>query len=221
MKDLGTNAKLDKKGAVSGIRSSWLQLNEVSLESFEKLCFEILTLVDAPDDISSTSLKLAAVLSLEVLANRFPTHDKVFSMCLGSVCRRICSNNFSLSSNCLRTAGALVNALGPRALPELPSLMECLLRKSHDVSTADEETKRGVGATGSSNSVHSLYMSILLTLEAVVNNLAGFLNPYLGDILRLVVLHPLSFSTSDLKLKLKADVVRKLITEKISVSRFT
>ncbi|KAI3471008.1 hypothetical protein Pfo_027671 [Paulownia fortunei] len=218
VKDLGTNEKFEKKGSMSSLRSLWLHLNETSLESFEKLCLEILTLLDAPDDVSSTSLKLAAVSALEVLANRFPSHDRVFRMCLGSVCRRICSDNSALSNHCLRATGALVNALGPRALPELPSVMECVLRKSRDVSSVAAETKRTVNsATGSSNSVDSLFMSILLTLEAVVNKLAGFLNPYLGDILRLVVLHPLSFSPSVLKLKLKADVVRKLITEKIPV----
>ncbi|KAK6117849.1 hypothetical protein DH2020_048412 [Rehmannia glutinosa] len=218
VKDLDTNAKLEKKGSISSLRSLWLNLNKTSLESFENLCLEILTLLDAPDDVSSTSLNLAAVSALEVLANRFPSHDRIFSKCLGSVCRKICSDNSALSSHCLRATGALVNAIGPKALPELPSVMECVLRKSRDVSSVAKETKRTVdSATVSSNSVDSLFMSILLTLEAVVNKLAGFLNPYLGDILRLVVLHPLSFTSSAPKLKLKADVVRKLITEKIPV----
>ncbi|KAK4436389.1 hypothetical protein Salat_0802600 [Sesamum alatum] len=218
VKDLGSNPKLEKKGSISSLRSLWQNLNETSLESFDNLCLEILTLFDASDDDSSTSLNLAAISALEVLANRFPSHDRVFSVCLGSVCKRICSDNSSLSSHCLRATGALVNALGPRALPELPNVMECVLRRSRDVSSVALETKRTVnGATGSSNSVESLFMSILLTLEAVINKLAGFLNPYLADILRLVVLHPLSFSPLELKLKLKADIVRKLITEKIPV----
>ncbi|KAL0382271.1 UNVERIFIED_CONTAM: hypothetical protein Scaly_0514400 [Sesamum calycinum] len=218
VKDLGTNAKLVKKGSISSFRSLWLNLKETSLESFDNLCLEILTLLDASDDDSSTSLNLAAISALEVLANRFPSHDRVFTVCLGSVCKRICSDNSSLSSHCLRATGALVNALGPRALPELPNVMECVLRRSRDVSSVAVETKRTVNrATGSSNSVESLFMSILLTLEAVVNKLAGFLNPYLADILRLIVLHPLSFSPLELNLKLKADIVRKLITEKIPV----
>ncbi|KAL0452592.1 UNVERIFIED_CONTAM: hypothetical protein Slati_1237300 [Sesamum latifolium] len=218
VKDLGTNAKLVKKGSISSFRSLWLNLNETSLESFDNLCLEILTLLDASDDDSSTSLSLAAISALEVLANRFPSHDRVFSVCLGSVCKRICSDNSSLSSHCLRATGALVNALGPRALPELPNVMECVLRRSRDVSSVAVETKRTVNsATGSSNSVESLFMSILINLEAVVNKLAGFLNPYLGDILRLIVLHPLLFSPLELKLKLKADILRKLITEKIPV----
>ncbi|KAL8051037.1 hypothetical protein ABFS82_06G118900 [Erythranthe guttata] len=213
VKDLGTGAKLKKKGSVSSIRSSWQQLDEVSLKSFEKLCSSIKKLLDdAREDISSTSLELAAVSALEVLANRFPSHDDVYSKCLKSVCKRICSDNSALSSHCLRATGALVNALGPKALEELPSVMKCVLEKF------PAETKKTVdSAIGSSSSVDSLFMSVLLTLEAVVNKLAGFLNPYLTRILQLVVLHPLSFSSSDPKLKLKADVVRKLITEKIPV----
>ncbi|KAL7108551.1 hypothetical protein ACP275_06G119100 [Erythranthe tilingii] len=90
--------------------------------------------------------------------------------------------------------------------------MKCVLEKF------PAETKKTVdSAIGFSSSVDSLFMSVLLTLEAVVNKLAGFLNPYLTRILQLVVLHPLSFSSSDPKLRLKADVVRKLITEKIPV----
>lgn len=218
VKDLGTNTKIEKKDSMSSLRRSWLNLNKISQESFEDLCMEILTLLDASDASSSTSMKVAAVSALEVLGDRFPSQDKIFSKCLGSVCRRICSDNTILSSHCLRATGALVNALGPRALPELPSVMDSVLRRSCDVSSAIAEIQRtDVSATWSS-SQNSLFMSILLTLEAVISNLVGFLNPYLGNILKLVVLHPLSFSPTDLKLKLKAEVVRKLITEKIPVS---
>ncbi|XP_057776784.1 uncharacterized protein At3g06530 isoform X2 [Salvia miltiorrhiza] len=217
VKDLGTNTKIDKKDSVSSLRSLWVNLNKTSEESFEKLCLEILSLLDAPDDSSSTSLKLAAVSALEALANRFPSQDKIFSMCFGSVCRGICSDNTILSSHCLRATGALVNALGPRALPELPGVMDSILGRSRDVSSAVAEIQRTHNNATWSSSEYSLFLSILLTLEAVISKLAGFLNPYLGDILKLVVLHPLSFSSTDHKLKLKADVVRKLITEKIPV----
>ncbi|KAL6531214.1 hypothetical protein OROHE_014283 [Orobanche hederae] len=218
VKDLATNAKLEKKGSTSRLRSLWLHLNEDSLESFENLCLEILKLLDTRDDASHTSSKLAAISALEVLANSFPSHDRVFGMCLGTVCRKICSDNPALSSHCLRATGVLINALGQRALPELPSVMECMLRKSRDVSLVDVETVRTAdGATISTNSVDSLFMSILVILEATVDKLAGFLNPYLGDILKLILLHPLSVGFSVVKLKSKADVVRKLITEKIPV----
>ncbi|KAH6815169.1 hypothetical protein C2S51_019989, partial [Perilla frutescens var. frutescens] len=217
LKNLATDTKTDKKHPMPSLKSLWLNLNETSQKSFENLCLEILTLLDALDDSSSTSLKLAAVSALEVLADRFPSQDKIFSKCLGSVCRGICSDNTILSSHCLRATGALVNALGPRALLELPSVMDSLLSRSRDVSSAVSDIQRKDNSTTWSSSQNSLFMSILLTLEAVISKLAGFLNPYLGEILKLVVLHPLSFTPTDLKLKLKAEVVRKLITEKIPV----
>ncbi|GER49927.1 ARM repeat superfamily protein [Striga asiatica] len=212
MKDLAVNEKVEKKGSMSSLRNLWLNLDVASLESFETLCLEILKLLDDQDDVLSTSLKLTAVSSLEVVANTFPSHYRVFSMCLGTVCRKICSDNSALSSHCLRATGALVNALGPKSLPELPNVMECVLRKFRDVTNVDVEIKRTVdGVKVKSNSVDSVFMCALLTLEAVVDKLAGFLNPYLGDILRLVLLHPLSFSISMPKLKSKADVVRLLL----------
>ena len=64
----------------------------------------------------------------------------------------------------------------------------------------------------------SLLLSILVTLEAVVEKLGGFLNPYLADILDLLVLHPEYASELDMKMKLKAAMVRKLLSEKIPVS---
>lgn len=217
VKDFDMHATLDKKGFISGHRNLWIHLNEVSLKSFENLCLELLNLLDASDDVSSTSLKLAAVSTLEVLASRLTSHYSVFTTCLGSVCKRICVDNSSLSCHCLRAAGALISALGPKALPELPGIMDSMLMKSRDVYLVTEENKAFIyGAGGPSNSADIL-MSILLTLEAVINNLGGFLNPYLGDILKLVMLHPLSLSISELKLKSKANAVRKLITDKIPV----
>lgn len=217
VKEFDMHATLEKKGLISGHRNSWIHLNEVSLKSFENLCLELLNLLDASDDVSSTSLKLAAVSTLEVLASRLTSHDSVFTTCLGSVCKRICVDNSSLSCHCLRAAGALISALGPKALPELPGIMDSMLMKACDVYSVTAENKAIIyGAAGSSNSADIL-MSILLTLEAVINNLGGFLNPYLGDILKLVMLHPLSLSISELKLKSKANTVRKLITDKIPV----
>nr|GFB84727.1 hypothetical protein [Tanacetum cinerariifolium] len=45
----------------------------------------------------------------------------------------------------------------------------------------------------------------------------GFLNPYLGRIFELLVLRPQYANNSGSKLKLKADAVRKLVTEKVPV----
>ncbi|KAK3026432.1 hypothetical protein RJ639_041444 [Escallonia herrerae] len=212
--------KHERRGLNTSLRSSWLLLDESALESFSRMCLTIVKLVDDTDDYADTSLKLAAVSALEVLANRFPSNDSVFNLCLASVTKNIPSDNSAVSSTCLRTAGALINVLGPRALSELPCIMEHMLKKSRIVSPE----VGGIISCGDdnasiilSNFKESIFSSILVTMEAVIDKLGGFLNPYLGDIIELVVLHPEYAHTSDPKLKLKADVVRKLITERIPV----
>ncbi|XP_073126244.1 uncharacterized protein At3g06530 isoform X2 [Henckelia pumila] len=216
VKGFGMHSTLEK-GLIPGGRNLWIQLNEISLKSFENLCLELLTLLDASDDVSSTSLKLAAVSTLEVLASRLPSHDSIFTTCLGSVCKRICVDNSTLSCHCLRAAGALISALGPKALPELPGIMDSMLMKAHDVYSVTAENKTIIYSAAELSNSADILVSILLTLEAVIDNLGGFLNPYLEDILKLVMLHPLSSSISELKLKSKAITVRKLITDKIPV----
>jgi U3 small nucleolar RNA-associated protein 10 len=201
--------------------STWLHINESSVESFEKMSSEIIRLVDESTDDSKASLKLAAVSALEVLANRFPSNYSIYSMSLASITKGITSHNLAVSSSCLRTTGALINVLGPRSLAELPRIMENVTKISGEVSScSDLKTKCDDGNTpvAVSSSKDSLILSILFTLEAVVDKLGSFLNPYLGDILEILVLHPEYVSGADLKLKLKADAVRKLLTEKIPVS---
>ncbi|KAK3033239.1 hypothetical protein RJ639_033119 [Escallonia herrerae] len=220
-KDSGTvKPKHERRGLNTSLRSSWLLLDESALESFSRMCLTIVKLVDDTDGYADTSLKLAAVSALEVLANRFPSNDSVFNLCLASVTNNIRSDNSAVSSTCLRTAGALINVLGPRALSELPCIMEHMLKKSRILSPE----VGGIINCGDdnasiilSNFKESIFSSILVTMEAVIDKLGGFLNPYLGDIIELVVLHPEYALTSDPKLKLKADLVRKLITERIPV----
>uniref|UniRef100_A0A0V0J264 Putative ovule protein n=1 Tax=Solanum chacoense TaxID=4108 RepID=A0A0V0J264_SOLCH len=220
VKDTGfVGLKHEKRGPALSSRISWFHLDENSLQSLDTLCLEILKLVNSQSE-SSSSLKLAAVSTLEVLANRFPSDNSVFSACLDSVSKSICTDNSALSSSCLRTTGALINVLGPKALPQLPFVMEGMIKQSHnDLSTVTAETKPtdGDASTVSSIQNDSVLMSILLALEAVVNKLGGFLNPYLGDILELMLLKPQYTYTSELKLKLKADSVRKLIAERVPV----
>ncbi|KAM3682910.1 hypothetical protein ACJW31_12G106500 [Castanea mollissima] len=200
--------------------STWLHMDESSVETFEKMSSEIILIVDESTDDSNASLKLAAVSALEVLANRFPSNYSIYSMSLASVTKGITSHNLAVSSSCLRTAGALINVLGTRSLAELPRIMENLIKISGEVSScSDLKTKCDDDNTSVavSTSKDSLILSILITLEAVVDKLGSFLNPYLGDIMKILVLHPEYLSEADLKLKLKADVVRKLLTEKIPV----
>lgn len=188
-------------------------MDESAVNSFHKMCEKIVGLVDDSAD-SSNSLKLPAVLALEVLANSFPSNHSIFSACLASVTRYIGSHDLAVCSGCLQTTGALVNVLGPRSLPELPSIMENVIKIS-DVNSMQSVDKTHVTL---STINESYTLSVLVVLEAVIDKLGGFLNPYLGDIIKILVLHPDYASGSDLKLKLKADTVRRLVSEKIPVS---
>ncbi|MBA0790029.1 hypothetical protein Gohar_014701, partial [Gossypium harknessii] len=187
-----------------------LHLDDTTLEYFQKMCAEIVQIVDDSIDESNVSLKLAALSTLDILAQRFSSNHSVFGMCLASVMKGISSDNMAVSSSCLKTTGTLVNVLGPKALAELPCMMENVIRKSRGISVSTNLESRSDEST-------SILLSILITLEAVVEKLGGFLNPYLGDIIELMVLHPAYVSASDLKLKTRADLVRKLLTDKIPV----
>lgn len=210
------DAKRGKKELTSTSRNSWIHLDEDSLEVFNTMCLVILKFIDDPASDSSTQLKLAAITTIEVLASRFPSDNSVFHLCLASVCKSICADISAVSSGCLRTTGALVNVLGPKALPELPCIMRNLRDFSNSVTSISDETdSRSIASSELSG---SLFMSILVSLEAVVDKLGGFLSPYLGYILELLVLCPQYTSTTEEKLKLKADDIRRLIARKVPVS---
>lgn len=137
---------------------------------------EILKIVDDSVNTSKhASLRLSSISTLESLVTVFPSSDSVFNTCLATVIKHIHSEDLAISSGCFRTVGALINVLGPRALPELPSIMNHVFQRCDDMS---------------SNSNESLFMSILVTIEAVIDKLGGFLNPYLPQILELVILRP-------------------------------
>lgn len=193
-------------------RNPWLNLDDDAVESFGKMCEEIVHLIDETDDEPGVPAKRAAISTLEVLASRFPTDHPIFSKCLASVAEGISSKNLGVSSSCLRTTGALINVLGLKALAELPRIMKNLVKQSHEVSSA---SKSGGNARAE---VQLLMLSVLVTLEAVIDKLGGFLNPFLGDIIRLMVLQPEYVSDSDKNLKSKANAIRKLLTDKIPVS---
>ncbi|GFY84406.1 ARM repeat superfamily protein [Actinidia rufa] len=196
VKDSGTTKpKPERRRLASNSSSSWLNLDESTEESFKQMCLEIVKLIDDSVDDSKTSLKVAAVAALEVLVYKFPSNYSIFSMCLATVTKNIQSDNLAVSSCCLRTTGALINVLGPRALPELPHIMENVLRRSHVFSSFSAITMSGEDNTPnmSTDSKESLFASILLVLEAIIDKLG------------------------DSKSKLNANVVRNLITEKIPV----
>ena len=208
--------KHNKRILNSSIRSSWLQFDELTLQRFEQMCHEILEIVDDTANTSKqSSLRLSAVSTIEVLVTVFPSSDSIFNTCLATVIKHIHSDDLAVSSGCFRTVGALINVLGPRALPELPNIMDNVFKRCINSETQDSDD---MSLSGSSNSKETLFMSILVTIEAVIDKLGGFLNPYLARIFELLVLRPQYANNSCSKLLLKADAVRKLITEKVPVS---
>lgn len=210
------NVSLKLKGN-KGSRSTpsflLLHMNETSQESLNKLCLEIIRVLD---DSSNTSLKVAAVSALEVLAERFPSNNSIFSLCLGSVTRHIVSHNLAVTSSCLRTTAALINVLGPKSLAELPKIMDNVMKSSRRV-LADMKPET-IDVLSASNESH---FYVLITLEAVVDKLGGFLNPYLTNIMELLVLYPEYVSGVDAKVESRAHGVRKLLAEKIPVRLVT
>lgn len=199
----------DNKGSRSTPSFLLLHMNETSQESLNKLCLEIMRVLD---DSSNTSLKVAAVSALEVLAERFPSNNSIFSLCLGSVTRHIASHNLAVTSSCLKTTAALINVLGPKSLAELPKIMDNVMKSSRRV-LADMKPET-IDVLSASNESH---FYVLITLEAVVDKLGGFLNPYLTNIMELLVLYPEYVSGVDAKVESRAHGVRKLLAEKIPV----
>lgn len=220
MKHLGSTPlkRKEKRKFCLKLTSSWLHLDEGALEALNKMCLDIIQLLDASVEDSNTSLKLAAVSAMEVLANRFPSNYTIFNRFLASVIGNIKSPDATLSSSCLRTVGTLINVLGAKALIHLPSMMENVMRTLDNISSFNAERKVDDDATSRSLSPSDLLFSIIIAVEAVVDKLGGFLNPYLESICKLLVLHPDLASGSDTKLRTKGETVRKLIAEKIPVS---
>ncbi|KAK9734133.1 hypothetical protein RND81_04G117000 [Saponaria officinalis] len=205
VRDVGVTKSKRSRDSNTHLISSWINLSGNDLESFSTLCMEILQLLDASRDDLNVHVRSAAISALEVLANKFPSHHTVFSKCLACVVKNISSDDLTVVASCLKTSGTLISVLGPRALPELPQIMKSLLQITRDVSQS------------SATSNDPIMSSIIVTLEALVENLGSFLSPYLGDIIELLVLHPDCVSESNAKLKSKADGVRKLLSEKVPV----
>nr|XP_011470044.1 PREDICTED: uncharacterized protein At3g06530 isoform X2 [Fragaria vesca subsp. vesca] len=197
----------------------WNHLDEISLSSLRVTCLKIVQLIDDSSDDMEVSLKVAAALALDVLAQRFPSYSSIFSECLPSVTKSISMHDLAVSSSCLQTTGALINVLGPKALSELPHIMESLIKISHEVLVSSHT--KAISSGGSRPVLlkpqESLVLSILVTLEAVVVKLGQFLSPYLEDITRVMVIDLDYALGSDQKLKMRAESVRKLITENITV----
>lgn len=210
-----SSKRKESKASSSNPKFPWLHMDESSQESLDKMCSEIVRVIDKPISDSNASLKVVAVSALEDLANGFP-YNSIFNVCLRSVTRCESSGNLDLTSSCLRTTASLTNVLGPKALAELPRIMENVKSFSEVLSNPDirDATKKA----NSSGSIESYLLSVLTTLEVVVDKLGGFLNPYLTNIIDLLVLRPQYISGTETKVESKTSGLRKLLAERIPVS---
>ncbi|XP_062226340.1 uncharacterized protein At3g06530 isoform X2 [Phragmites australis] len=196
-----------------------IKVDKSSDPYFSNLCLKILELIDRGVD-SDTSVKIAAISSLEKLAKEYPSDNPAYSNCLTTIINHIGSGDAVTSSGLIHTAGSLINVLGSKALLQLPLIMKNIMLRSHQVSCcpsgnyADGSTRTAAKPT---NQTITMLLSILTTIEVVVEKLGEFVNPYLEEILDLVVLHPECSAHMDAKLDAKAADVRKLLTEKVPV----
>uniref|UniRef100_A0A0D9W7V0 BP28 C-terminal domain-containing protein n=1 Tax=Leersia perrieri TaxID=77586 RepID=A0A0D9W7V0_9ORYZ len=215
----GLIQKKQKKARKLNHRSTAPQVDKSSAPYFSELCFKILELVDREVD-SDSSVKIAAISSLETLAKEYPSDNPAYSKCLSKITNHISSGDVAASSRSIHTVGSLINVLGSKTLPQLPLIMKNLLQISHKVSfcssgkcvdsSIETDAKR-------SNQAITILFSVLTTVEVIVKKLGEFVNPYLEGILDLVVLHPECASRIDEKLDAKAADVRRLLTERVPV----
>ena len=196
-----------------------IKVDKSSGPYFSNLCLKILELIDRVVD-SDTSVKLAAISSLETLVKEYPSDYPVYSKCLSTNINHIGSADAAASSGLIHTVGSLINVLGSKALPELPLVVNNIMLIAHQVSfcpCGSYAHGSTITATRLSNQDTAILLSSLATIEVIVERLGEFVNPYLKEILDLVVLHPECCAHMDAKLDAKAADVRKLLTEKVPV----
>jgi U3 small nucleolar RNA-associated protein 10 len=109
--------------------------------------------------------------------------------------------------------------LGSKALPQLPLMMKNIMLVSHQVlcSPSGNYADGCIRTARLSNQTIAMLLSVLTTIEVIVEKLGEFVNPYLTEILDLVVLRPECGSQMDAKLDAKAADVRNVLTEKVPV----
>lgn len=206
--------KLKHSSAVTAIK-----VDKSSGPYFSNLCLKILELIDKMVD-SDTSVKIAAISSLETLAKEYPSDNPVYSKCLSTIINHIGSADAAASTGLIYAVGSLINVLGSKALPQLPLVMKNIMLIAHRVSCCPSgsyphgSTKTAIRL---SNQDTAVLLSSLTTIEVILEKLSEFVNPYLKEILDLVVLHPECNAHMDAKLDAKAADVRKLLTEKVPV----
>jgi len=189
-----------------------IKVDKSSGPYFSKLCLKILELIDRDGD-SDTKVKIAAISSLETLAKEYPSDNPVYSNCLATIIDQIGSDEAAVSSVLIHTVGSLINVIGSEALPQLNIMLI-----SHQISCCPSGNyAHGSTRTAAelSNQDIAVLLSALTTIEVIVEKLGEFVNPYLKEILDLVVLHTECSAQMHAKLDAKAAHVRELLTIKV------
>ena len=98
-----------------------------------------------------------------------------------------------MSSVLIHTVGSLINVIGSEALPQLPLIMKNIMLISRQISCCPSGNY-AYGSTrtapGLPNQDIAVLLSALTTIGVAVLNMGEFVNPYLKEIVDLVVLHP-------------------------------
>ncbi|GJM97067.1 hypothetical protein PR202_ga13965 [Eleusine coracana subsp. coracana] len=144
-----------------------IKVDQNSGPYFGELCLKILVLVDRGVD-SDASVKIAAISALETLAKEYPLDNPTYINCLAEIIHHIGSGDTVTSSASVRTAGALINVLGSKALPQLPLIMKNIMLGSHQVlccptgNYADDCTQTSARL---SSQTTTMLLSVLTTIE--------------------------------------------------------
>ncbi|OEL36638.1 Uncharacterized protein BAE44_0002343, partial [Dichanthelium oligosanthes] len=85
-----------------------IKVDKSSSPCFSNLCLKILELIDRVVDLD-TSVKIAAISSLETLAKEYPSDNLVYGKCLSTIINHIGSADAAVSSGLIHTVGSLIN----------------------------------------------------------------------------------------------------------------
>ncbi|KAH9316835.1 hypothetical protein KI387_018604 [Taxus chinensis] len=218
--DTGLGQRSNKKKMLSSSNAPLQSLGQ-SNEACEEMILVIVGFVNRSQEDSSVAAKIAAVATLDVLTKKFAgSFLMAFTTCLNSVVANLKADDIALSSGCLRCIASLVSELGPQALAELPHIIQYIIEKTRQVcSSLNKEglTSNITDYKENAEARVTFLIAVLSCLDAIVNKLGGFLNPYLEEIVGLLVLHLQFTHIPDSVVGTKAAAIRTLISEKISV----
>eukprot|EP00250_Pteridium_aquilinum_P014753 c22180_g1_i1 orf=112-6567(+) len=189
-----------------------------TLNAYEKLVQTIGDLLAESHDNDSLDVITPTISALHCcsqrLAKRIPS---IFVANLSGLIKH--SQQTSLSApTSLQCVASIVSETGLNMLPMLNELIMGVIAAAKQRSLLSQATDvmNGIQSTESFKQA-DLQMAILNVLEAVVQNLGSFLNPYLSQILELLVLEPCFTSSTNKRLMERAECVRCLLPKTIPV----